>query len=192
MDIHCTEKESFVFKKIAHAAEELNMPCYVIGGFVRDKILARPTKDADIVCVGDGITLAHKVAERFQPKPAVSYFKNFGTAQLKLDDWEIEFVGARKESYRYHSRNPEVLPGSLEDDQQRRDFTINALAISLNKENYGKLIDPFEGLKDIKKKLIQTPLDPEQTFSDDPLRMLRAIRFASQLHFKIADVLQVF
>lgn len=185
MEIQCTEKELFVFKKIAHAAEELGMPCYVIGGFVRDKILGRKTKDADIVCVGDGITLAHKVAERFQPKPNVSFFKNYGTAQIKIDDWEIEFVGARRESYRYHSRNPEVVPGTLKDDQDRRDFTINALAISLNPDDYGKLIDPFDGLKDLDRQLIRTPLDPGQTFSDDPLRMMRAVRFAAQLNFII-------
>lgn len=186
MDIPCTEKELFVFRKISHAARELGMPCYVIGGFVRDKLLGRQTKDADIVCVGDGIELAHKVAGLFKPKPGVSFFKTYGTAQIKLDDWEIEFVGARKESYKYHSRNPEVIPGTLEDDQKRRDFTINALAISLNEGDYGKLIDPFEGVSDLGKKIIQTPLDPLQTFSDDPLRMMRAIRFASQLNFTIA------
>jgi putative nucleotidyltransferase with HDIG domain len=188
MDSPCTEKELFVFRKISHAARELGMPCYVIGGFVRDKLLGRQTKDADIVCVGDGIELAHKVAELFKPKPGVSFFKTYGTAQIKLDDWEIEFVGARKESYKYHSRNPEVMPGTLEDDQKRRDFTINALAISLNEGDYGKLIDPFEGISDLGKKIIQTPLDPLQTFSDDPLRMMRAIRFASQLNFTIAPV----
>jgi poly(A) polymerase len=235
MDIKCTDKELFVFKKIAHAAEELGMPTYVIGGFVRDKLLGRPTKDADIVCVGDGIQLAHKVAERFQPKPSVSFFKNFGTAQIKLRHFyeeergavdhkhlvaedngqdnqlaedenndspstgdgrgeaersglEIEFVGARKESYRYHSRNPEVVPGTLKDDQDRRDFTINAMAISLNTADYGKLIDPFNGVLDLERKIIQTPLDPGTTFSDDPLRMMRAVRFASQLNFTIAPV----
>lgn len=188
MEINCTEKELFVFNKIAHAAWKLEMPCYVIGGFVRDKILERKTKDADIVCVGDGIDLAHAVAQRFNPAPKVSFFKTFGTAQLRIEDWEIEFVGARKESYGYHSRNPEVKPGTLEDDQLRRDFTINALAISLNKDDYGKLIDPFNGVEDLKNRIIRTPLDPLQTFSDDPLRMMRAIRFAAQLNFEIAPV----
>jgi poly(A) polymerase len=186
MEIDCTEKELFILKKIAHAAEQLNVPCYVIGGFVRDKIIGRATKDADIMCVGDGIELAHKVASLFHNNPPVAYFKNFGTAQIKLDDLEIEFVGARKESYRDHSRNPEVSPGTLEDDQLRRDFTINALAVSLNNADYGKIIDPFNGLKDIEKRIIQTPLDALQTFSDDPLRMMRAIRFAAQLNFEIA------
>jgi len=187
MDIQCTEKELFIFKKIGHAAGEIGMPCYLIGGFVRDKVLGRKTKDADIVCVGDGIELAHAVAKRFSNSSHVAYFKTYGTAQLKLDDFEIEFVGARKESYRYHSRNPEVIPGTLEDDQNRRDFTINALAISLNEPDYGRLIDPFNGMVDIEKKIIQTPLNPEQTFSDDPLRMMRAIRFAAQLNFEISE-----
>jgi len=187
MYIKCTEKELFVFSKIALAASELNMPCYIIGGFVRDKILGRKTKDADIVCVGDGIVLAHKTAEQFSPQPFVSYFKNYGTAQVKIDKFEIEFVGTRKESYHPESRNPDVEPGSLEDDQERRDFTINALAISLNQPNFGKLINPFNGLDHLNQKIIQTPGEPDKTFSDDPLRMLRAVRFASQLNFKIAE-----
>jgi putative nucleotidyltransferase with HDIG domain len=185
MQINCTDRELFIFKKIAHAAWDLNLPCYLIGGFVRDKIIGRSTKDADIVCLGDGIELAHKVSERFS-NPTVSYFKNFGTAHIKLPDFDVEFVGARKESYQRHSRKPEVEPGTLEDDQNRRDFTINALAISLNKEDYGTLIDPFGGVADIDKGIIKTPLEPLQTFSDDPLRMMRAIRFATQLNFTIA------
>lgn len=187
MYIKCSDKELFVFKKIANAAEALQFPTFIVGGFVRDKIIGRKTKDADIVCVGDGIKLAEKVAERFNPKPHVSFFKNFGTAQIKLNDFEIEFVGARKESYRIDSRNPDVLPGTLEEDQNRRDFTINALAISLNKQNYGDLLDPFDGLNDLENRIIRTPLPPSQTFSDDPLRMMRAIRFATQLSFSIEE-----
>ncbi len=185
MDLAFSTIESTILNKIATAATELNMPSYLIGGFVRDKIIGRATKDADIVCLGDGIALAHRVADLFQPRPPVAYFKNFGTAQIKLPEFEIEFVGARKESYQLESRKPVVEIGSLVDDQNRRDFTINALAISLNKADFGQLIDPFNGMQAIKDKIIQTPLLPEQTFSDDPLRMMRAIRFATQLGFTI-------
>ncbi len=185
MQIDCTEKELQILNTIAAAADEMGVSCYLIGGFVRDKLIGRETKDADIVCMGDGIALAHKVAASFHPKPAVAYFKTFGTAQIKLDDFEVEFVGARKESYRQHSRKPEVEPGTIEDDQNRRDFTINAMAIALNRSDFGKLIDPFHGMEAIRDKIIQTPLPPLQTFSDDPLRMMRAIRFAAQLDFTI-------
>lgn len=187
MQIPCSTIERAIFDKIAFAADELQLPTYLIGGFVRDKIIGRNTKDADIVCLGDGIALAHRVADLFEPRPAVAYFKNFGTAQIKLPEFEIEFVGARKESYQPDSRKPRVEIGSLEDDQNRRDFTINALAISLNKVDFGTLIDPFNGLLAIEEKLIKTPLLPEQTFSDDPLRMMRAIRFATQLNFVIVS-----
>ncbi|MEI6947286.1 HD domain-containing protein [Paraflavisolibacter sp. H34] len=188
MDIHLSEREEKVFETVAAAAEQLQTPCYLIGGFVRDKIMGRPTKDADIVCVGDGLELAKCAANRFHPHPKVSYFKNFGTAYFKLSDgFDVEFVGARRESYRYHSRNPEVEPGTLADDQNRRDFTINALAISLNPQDFGKLLDPFGGLQDIDKKIIRTPTDANQTFCDDPLRMMRAVRFATQLHFHIEE-----
>ncbi len=186
MQIPFTDKESFIFDKIATAAGNLGLPCYLIGGFVRDKIIGRPTKDADIVCMGDGIALAQEAASFFRPKPVVAYFKNFGTAQIKLPEMEVEFVGARKESYQLSSRKPDVEPGTIENDQDRRDFTINALAISLNKEDRGALIDPFDGVKDIEAKIIRTPLAPLQTFSDDPLRMMRAIRFATQLGFTIS------
>lgn len=187
MEINCTERELFVFRKIAQAAADQQQPVWLIGGFVRDKLIGRPTKDADIVTVGDGISLAHKVADLLNPRPSVSFFKNFGTAQIKWNDWEIEFVGARKESYRTESRNPDVEPGTLEDDQLRRDFTINAMAISLNALDFGRLIDPFEGRNDLQEHIIRTPLDPIRTFSDDPLRMLRATRFATQLNFRITD-----
>ena len=176
-----------IFNKIAKAAAGEQVPCYVIGGFVRDKIIGRETKDIDVVCVGDGISLAHAAALQFDPKPAVNYFKNFGTAQFKVFDVDIEFVGARKESYTYDSRKPQVEAGSLKDDQDRRDFTINALAISLNESDFGELTDPFNGVNDITKKIIRTPLLPAHTFSDDPLRMMRAIRFATQLNFSIEE-----
>lgn len=188
MEIKCTERELMIFKKIARAAQELGVETWLIGGFVRDKILGRATKDADIVCVGDGIELAKTVAKHFNPIPRVSYFKNFGTAHFKTTDgFDLEFVGARKESYRFDSRKPAVEPGTVKDDQLRRDFTINALAISLNKNDYGKLIDPFDGMMDIENKIIKTPMEPAQTFSDDPLRMMRAIRFATQLNFVIEE-----
>lgn len=185
MEINCAEKELFIFSKIATAAAKIHVACYIVGGFVRDKRLGRPTKDLDIVCVGDGIELAQQVALQFSPQPNVTVFKNFGTAQIKVGDIEIEIVGARRESYQADSRNPFVEPGSLEEDQLRRDFTINALAISLNKADYGKLLDPFDGIKALEDKLIKTPLNPSKTFIDDPLRMLRAIRFAAQLGFEI-------
>ncbi|MEQ8623758.1 MAG: HD domain-containing protein [Vicingaceae bacterium] len=173
-----------IFKIISEAAEELNVETYVIGGFVRDILLKRESKDIDIVCVGSGIDLARKVAEMLRLKQ-VSVFKNFGTAMLKYQEWEVEFVGARKESYQRNSRKPIVENGNLEDDQNRRDFTINAMAICLNMNRFGELIDPFDGEKDLQKKLIKTPLAPAETYSDDPLRMMRAIRFASQLNFTI-------
>lgn len=174
-----------IFELIARSATELGVEAYVIGGYVRDLILGRPNKDIDVVCLGSGIGLAEKVAHKLGDNVHVSFFKNFGTAQIRFNDLELEFVGARKESYRYESRKPLVEDGTLEDDQNRRDFTINALGISLNIKDFGQLIDPFDGVADIHKKIIRTPLSPEITFSDDPLRMMRAIRFASQLGFDI-------
>jgi tRNA nucleotidyltransferase (CCA-adding enzyme) len=175
-----------VFSFIKQAAADLGQEAYVIGGFVRDAILERgKAKDIDIVSLGDGIELAKKVADLLPKSTPVKVFKNFGTAMLRYEDIEIEFVGARKESYSSDSRNPEVSPGLLSDDQNRRDFTINALAISLNEADYGQLVDPFGGLGHLEEKLIKTPLSPEITYSDDPLRMLRAIRFACQLNFEI-------
>lgn len=185
MDIQCSAAENNIFEIIAKVAEHTNTPTYVVGGFVRDKILDRPTKDIDIVCVGDGIALAHAVANALPGKTKVNFFKNFGTAQFRFNDLDIEFVGARKESYSEHSRKPEVSEGTLEDDQKRRDFTINALAVSLNKEDYGKLIDPFNGIADMNEGIMRTPLDPDITFSDDPLRMMRCVRFATQLNYEI-------
>lgn len=177
-----------IFNIIKTAAKELNISCYVIGGFVRDYILERDSKkDIDIVAVGSGIELALKVSELIPHHPKVQIFKNYGTAMLRFEDMDIEFVGARKESYHFESRNPVVENGSLEDDQNRRDFTINALAISLNEDNFGALIDPFNGIEDLSHKIIRTPLDPDITYSDDPLRMMRAIRFATQLDFLIEE-----
>lgn len=172
--------------RISQAADDLQYPTYVVGGFVRDLLLNRSgSKDVDVVCVGSGIDLAHKAAELFRPKPKVSFFKNFGTAQFVAQRTDFEFVGARKESYQRNSRKPIVEDGSLQDDQNRRDFTINAMAISLNQKDFGQLVDPFDGVGDLERKLIRTPLDPDITYSDDPLRMMRAIRFATQLNFKI-------
>lgn len=177
--------ERKIFEVISQTADELGYPAYVVGGYVRDRLLARPSKDMDIVCVGSGIRLAQNVAAKLRPIPRVTVYKRFGTAMLKHRDLEIEFVGARKESYRSDSRKPTVEEGSLEDDQHRRDFTINALAVSLNESDYGSIIDPFDGLEHLEAKLIKTPLEPGKTFSDDPLRMMRAIRFATQLGFAI-------
>ena len=175
-----------IFSLISTCAEELNLECYVIGGFVRDYIIKKSIpKDIDIVVVGDGIEFANYVSKKIKNTPKVTIFKTYGTAMFRYNDLEIEFVGARKESYNENSRNPKVVTGTLEDDQNRRDFTINSMAFSLNKKNYGALVDPFNGLKDIENKLIKTPLSPEVTYNDDPLRMLRAIRFATKLNFEI-------
>ena len=177
-----------IFEVISQASQELNIDSYVIGGFVRDLLLKRDfKKDIDIVAVGSGIELALKVSQLLPKKPKVQVFKTYGTAMLRFEDTEIEFVGARKESYHFESRNPVVENGTLEDDQNRRDFTINALALSLNPNNFGELSDPFDGLADLENKVIKTPLDPDITFSDDPLRMLRGIRFANQLNFEIEE-----
>jgi putative nucleotidyltransferase with HDIG domain len=170
---------------IAQAARQLDYPVYLVGGYVRDLLIQKPGKDIDLVCLGSGVQLAQTVAALISKETKVSVFKNFGTAMLNYEGYEFEFVGARKESYRRSSRKPLVEDGTLEDDQKRRDFTINAMAISLNKSDYGDLIDPFEGVQDLKRKVIRTPLDPAVTFSDDPLRMMRAIRFAAQLNFDI-------
>jgi tRNA nucleotidyltransferase (CCA-adding enzyme) len=189
MSINNTYKEALIhpiFEYISKAASNLQLETYVIGGFVRDFFLERGTpKDIDIVAVGSGIDLANEVAKLLPNKPKVQVFKTYGTAMLRFDDIEIEFVGARKESYNEDSRNPVVEDGTLEDDQNRRDFTINALALSLNKADFGTLLDPFNGIKDLESKIIRTPLNPDITYSDDPLRMMRAIRFATQLGFTI-------
>ena len=173
-----------VFTLISEVADSLGVECYVIGGFVRDIFLERPSKDIDIVVVGSGIAVAEAFSKAWK-RSTISVFKNFGTAQVKLAHQEVEFVGARKESYRADSRNPIVENGTLEDDQNRRDFTINALALCLNKDRFGELVDPFGGVQDIERKIIRTPLDPGVMFSDDPLRMMRCIRFATQLSFYI-------
>ncbi|MDW3190795.1 MAG: HD domain-containing protein [Cytophagales bacterium] len=180
-----------VLNLIRKVLAEHGLEAYVIGGYVRDLILERPSKDIDVVCVGSGIDLAQKVKAHFGEGASLAVYKNFGTAAIKTEDWEIEFVGARKESYRADSRKPIVENGTLQDDQNRRDFTINALAISLNEKDAGQLIDPFNGMQDLESKIIRTPLSPAETFSDDPLRIMRAIRFASQLNFDIeADTFQ--
>lgn len=176
-----------IFQTISEVADQMQAETYVIGGFVRDIYLERPSKDIDIVTIGSGIELATQVSKQLRPTPKVNVFKNFGTAMLKFKDMEIEFVGARKESYQRNSRKPIVEDGTLEDDQNRRDFTINALALSLNQHNFGELLDPFNGLEDLQNKTIKTPLDPDITFSDDPLRIMRAIRFATQLNFEIEE-----
>ena len=176
-----------IFSIISLSAEESNLKAYVIGGFVRDLFLRRPSTDIDIVTIGSGIELAEIVGRKIGKNTHVSVFRNFGTAMLHYGKWQVEFVGARKESYRLDSRKPIVETGSMEDDQNRRDFTINAMAISLNKEDFGSLIDPFGGLAHLEEQLIKTPLNPDITFSDDPLRMMRAIRFAAQLKFTIED-----
>lgn len=181
MKDHLNEK---IFSVISRVAGEMDKPVFVVGGFVRDIFLHRSSKDIDIVIQGSGIELAQEVSKRLG-NTRVTVFKNFGTAQLKHDGWEVEFVGARKESYREDSRKPLVEDGTIEDDQLRRDFTMNALAISLHPKTYGQLVDPFNGVADIENRIIKTPLEPDQTFSDDPLRMVRAIRFAAQLHFDI-------
>ncbi len=179
------ELQKPIFRLLGEVADEMQMPCFLIGGYVRDLFLGRATKDIDVVVKGSGVLFAEQVAKRLGKGASLAVFKTFGTAQVKKGDLELEFVGARKESYSSDSRNPQVEEGTIEDDQNRRDFTINALAIGLNKETWGVLIDPFEGMNDLENRVIRTPLDPNITFSDDPLRMLRAIRFATQLGFYI-------
>jgi len=174
-----------IIQTIEAVAQRLKAPAYIVGGAVRDYFLKRNVKDIDILVVGDGVNFAKEVAREYQPEARLSVFKTFGTAQLALNDLDIEFVGARKESYAHHSRKPDVEAGTLEDDLSRRDFTINALAVSLNPENKGEIVDLFNGLSDLNDKTLRTPLDPDITFSDDPLRMMRGIRFASQLHYKL-------
>ena len=181
---HFTDK---IFQQISATADELGLECYAVGGYVRDIFLNRPSKDIDVVVVGSGIEIAQALGKKLGRGAHVAVFKNFGTAQVKYHDIEVEFVGARKESYSHDSRKPVVEDGTLEDDQNRRDFTINALAVCLNSQRFGELVDPFGGLDDLKERTIRTPLDPDITFSDDPLRMMRCIRFATQLNFYIED-----
>lgn len=177
-----------IFRKISEVADALHLECYVVGGYVRDLFLERPSNDIDVVVVGSGIQVADGLKKALGKKAHLSVFRNFGTAQVKYKDTEVEFVGARKESYQHDSRKPIVEDGTLEDDQNRRDFTINALAVCLNKERFGELVDPFDGIYDLEDGIVATPLDPDVTFSDDPLRMMRCVRFATQLNFQIEDV----
>lgn len=176
-----------IFRKISAAADKLGVECYVVGGYVRDIFLERPSNDIDVVVVGSGISVASELKQTLGRKARLTVFRNFGTAQVKFNDTEVEFVGARRESYSHDSRKPVVEDGTLEDDQNRRDFTINAMAICLNSDRFGELVDPFDGIYDLEDRIICTPLDPDITFSDDPLRMLRCIRFATQLNFQIED-----
>lgn len=176
-----------IFHLIGDTADELNLDCYVVGGYVRDLFLERPSNDIDVVVVGSGIQVANALRKKMGRKANISVFKNFGTAQVKYKGMEVEFVGARRESYSHDSRKPIVEDGTLEDDQNRRDFTVNAMAIQLNRAHFGELVDPFGGIEDLEEGIIRTPLDPDITFSDDPLRMLRCVRFATQLHFFIED-----
>ena len=176
-----------IFELISQTADELGLECYVVGGYVRDLFLKRPSKDIDVVVVGSGIKIAEAFGKKLGRGAHVSVFKTFGTAQVKYHDTEVEFVGARKESYTHDSRKPIVENGTMEDDQNRRDFTINAMAVCMNKDRFGELVDPFDGLNDLEDRIIRTPLDPDITFSDDPLRMMRCIRFATQLNFYIED-----
>ncbi len=187
MELLISDSEKQIVKKIAQAARNLKLDAYIIGGYVRDKVLDRPSKDIDIVCIGDGIALAKEVSKLLGIKREIAIFKRFGTAMIKYNKLEVEFVGARKESYTRDSRKPQVKPGSFKDDLNRRDFTINTLAIELKRSDTYNIIDTFDGLEHISKKIIKTPLDPDTTFSDDPLRMMRAIRFATQLDFEIEE-----